>query len=83
MPSAWYERRIHARVGNPMTVTIISAGNIWDGIADVPLGPGEILIENGIITGIGKSVWAPADAEVIDLPDRMVMPMSMDTPSVT
>lgn len=78
MPSAWYERRIHARVGNPMTVTIIRAGNTWDGIADVPLGPGEILIENGIITGIGKCVRAPAGAEVIDLPDRMVMPGLID-----
>jgi len=61
-----------------MTTTVIRAGNIWDGVAEVPLGPLEILIENGMITAMDKSVRAPAGAEVIDLSDRMVMPGLID-----
>jgi len=58
--------------------TVIHAGTIWDGVAEVPFGPGEILIEKGIITGISRNVQAPAGAEVIDLSDRMVMPGLID-----
>jgi tryptophan 2-monooxygenase len=78
MLSVIYERSIRNRAGSPMTATVIRAGNVWDGVAEVPLGPGEVLIEDGIIIGTGKSVRAPAGAEVIDLSDRMVMPGLID-----
>lgn len=61
-----------------MTATIIQAGNVWDGVAEKPLGPREILIENGTITQVDTSVGAPAGADVIDLLDRMVMPGLID-----
>ncbi|MFA4859879.1 amidohydrolase family protein [Methanoregula sp.] len=61
-----------------MTPIIIRAGNVWDGLAETPLGPREILIENGIITALEKSVQVPVGAQIIDLPDRMVMPGLID-----
>nr|WP_321350358.1 amidohydrolase family protein [uncultured Methanoregula sp.] len=61
-----------------MTPFVIRAGNVWDGVAETPLGPREILVENGLITAMDKSVRAPAVSEVIDLSDRMVMPGLID-----
>ena len=40
--------------------------------------PGEILIEGRKIMTIGASVFHPADAEVIDLGDRTLMPGLID-----
>ncbi len=78
MRSVRYRSGTRARVDNIMTTTVIRAGNIWDGVAEAPLGPREILIEKGMVTGIGTSIRAPADAEKIDLQDRMVMPGLID-----
>ncbi|MFA4849602.1 MAG: amidohydrolase family protein [Methanoregula sp.] len=61
-----------------MSIIVIRAGNVWDGVAEKPLGPQEILIEKGMITAMDKSIRAPAGAEVIDLRDRMVMPGLID-----
>jgi tryptophan 2-monooxygenase len=61
-----------------VTPFVIRAGNVWDGVAETPLGPREILVENGLITAMDKSVRAPAVSEVIDLSDRMVMPGLID-----
>ncbi|MDD1694324.1 MAG: amidohydrolase family protein [Methanoregula sp.] len=62
----------------PTRITVIRAGNVWDGVAEKPLGPREILIGNGTITAMDKSVNAPAGADVIELPDGMVMPGLID-----
>jgi len=64
--------------GIPTKITVIRAENVWDGMAEKPLGSREILIEDGIITAMDKSVNAPADAEVIDLKDQIVMPGLID-----
>jgi len=61
-----------------MPVTLIHAGTFWDGVSDTPLGPRDILIENGVIKEIAGTIRVPAGAEVIDLRDRMVMPGLID-----
>jgi len=62
-----------------MTVKIISVGNLWDGLTDAPIGPREILVKNGIIQEIARSVQAPEGAQRIDLSDRLVMPGLIDS----
>ena len=61
-----------------MTPVIIRAGNVWDGVAQRPLGPREILILGETIAEIGRSVPEPEGAEVIDLPGHTVMPGFID-----
>lgn len=61
-----------------MTSVIIRAGNVWDGVAQKPLGPQEILIHGNMIAEMGKSVQKPECAEIIDLPGHMVMPGFID-----
>jgi imidazolonepropionase-like amidohydrolase len=48
--------------------TILIASNAWDGVSDKPLGPTEILVEDGRIAAMGKSVPRPAGARIISLP---------------
>lgn len=61
-----------------MTLTVIRAGNVWNGVSETLTGPQEIVIDKGIITGIGEGFTVPEDAEVIDLSDRVVMPGLID-----
>ncbi len=61
-----------------MTPVVIRAGNVWDGTAQKPLGPREILVLGETIAEIGKTVREPRDAEIIDLPGHMVMPGLID-----
>ncbi|MBU4439796.1 MAG: amidohydrolase family protein [Acetobacterium sp.] len=61
-----------------MTVSVISAGNFWDGLTDAPVGPREILVQDGVIQEIGSTVAAPPGAERIDLGDKLVMPGLID-----
>jgi len=61
-----------------MTVSVISAGDFWDGLTDAPVGPQEILVKDGVIQEIGSTVTAPAGAERIDLSDKLAMPGLID-----
>ena len=61
-----------------MTTTLMSAGSVWDGIAESPLGPTKILVKDGVIREVGANVAAPPEAVHIDLGDRMVMPGLID-----
>lgn len=61
-----------------MNPIVIRAGNVWDGIAEAPLGPREILVKGERIIALEQTVEEPAGAEVIDLPDRTVMPGFID-----
>ncbi|MFZ4792162.1 MAG: amidohydrolase family protein [Candidatus Competibacteraceae bacterium] len=58
---------------------VIVAGNVWDGLADKALGPMEILVKDGKIAAMGKTVEHPADAKVVELPDHTVTPGFIDT----
>ena len=61
-----------------MTTIIIVAGNYWDGVADAPLGPVEILVRDGVIQEIARTVTAPPDAQRIELAEGLVMPGLID-----
>jgi len=61
-----------------MRAIVIRAGNVWDGAADRPLGPREILIRDGTIAEMGKTVDMPEGAEVLDLSGHFVMPGFID-----
>jgi imidazolonepropionase-like amidohydrolase len=58
---------------------VIRAGLLWDGIAETPVGPVEVLIENGRISAIGATVPRPAGASIVDLTGHTVTPGFIDT----
>lgn len=58
---------------------LIAAGNLWDGQADKPLGPTEILVEGDKIVGLGPSLPRPPNVRVISLPGHTVTPGFIDT----
>lgn len=63
----------------PKQTTVILAGNYWDGLADGPQGYAEILVVDGKIAEIGKSVVRPEGARIVDLSTKFVMPGFIDT----
>jgi imidazolonepropionase-like amidohydrolase len=62
-----------------MPKTVLICARVFDGLNDVLAGPAEILIEDGVIADIAQAVGRPAQATVIDLGDRTVMPGFIDT----
>ncbi len=54
--------------------TVLICGNVFDGVADTRLAGTEILVEDGWITAMGRSVTRPSMAEVIDLTQLTIMP---------
>lgn len=61
-----------------MNTVVIAASNYWDGVAETPLGPVEILVRDGIIQEVGVTVSAPPDAQRIEIAEGMVMPGLID-----
>jgi len=57
---------------------VLVAGNVWDGLADEALGPMEILVEDGRIVAMGRTVERPAGARVVDLSRHTVTPGFID-----
>jgi imidazolonepropionase-like amidohydrolase len=62
-----------------MSKTVLIFAKLFDGLGDALAGQAEILIEDGLITDIAKSVARPAGATVVDLGNRTVMPGFIDT----
>lgn len=62
---------------DPMPVVLL-CGNAWDGRADKPQGPVEILVKDRKIAEMGKKVTRPDGAKVIDLSQRIVTPGFID-----
>jgi hypothetical protein len=58
--------------------TLITNVNIFDGLND-GLMPGDVLIENNLITEIGPNLNAPSEAIVIDGGGRTLMPGLIDS----
>jgi len=58
---------------------VLQCGNVWDGQSDNPLGPMEILIQDGKIADMDRNVARPPDAKVIDLSKRMATPGFTDS----
>ena len=63
----------------PKQAAVILAGNYWDGVSDGPLGAAEILVVDGRIADVGKSVARPEGARVIDLSSKFVTPGFIDS----
>lgn len=55
-------------------VNIFVADRLWDGISAKPLDRGFVRLEDGMITGVGRSADLPASAVVTDLGDATLMP---------
>jgi len=59
--------------------TVVICGKLFDGLSDTMLGPTEILIEDGTITEVARSVGRPGGAQLLGLSDRTVSPGFIDT----
>ena len=57
---------------------VIRAGKLVDPATGTASTGQQILIEGGVIKAVGAKVTAPADAQVVDLSDRTVLPGLMD-----
>ena len=64
--------------GKDQSAIILTGGNIWDGKAEKLLGTMEILVKDGKIVEMGKSVSRPKGAKIIDLSGHTVTPGFMD-----
>lgn len=62
----------------PATAVVLVAGNVWDGTADAASGPMEILVQDGRITALGRTVERPPGARVVDLSKHTVTPGFID-----
>jgi|SRR5689334_19860968 len=66
MPGAGKLRRVSA--------SALVCGTVFDGVSGELGGRTEILVRDGLIAEIGRSVDRPDGAEMIDLSDRTVTP---------
>ena len=58
--------------------TVIIVGNLWDGKANLALGPMQILVDKDMIIEMGKNVSKPSGAKIVDLSDYTVTPGLID-----
>ena len=58
--------------------TVIVSSNLWDGKANSPSGPMEILVNKDRIIEMGKNVSKPAGAKIVDLSNYTVTPGLID-----
>lgn len=56
---------------------VIKAGKIWP-ITGSPITNGLVIIENGKISAVGTNLPVPEGAEILDMPDKHVMPGLID-----
>lgn len=62
-----------------MNVSVLACGAVFDGISETLWGRTEILVRDGVIAKLGRSVERPGGARVIDLSERTVSPGFIDT----
>jgi imidazolonepropionase-like amidohydrolase len=58
---------------------VLKGGIVWDGVADQPLGVQDILIRDGKIVEIGKTITIPKGAQIINLSNHTITPGFIDT----
>src|SRR3954452_17708933 len=66
----------YARV---VSASVLVCGTVFDGVSAEPGKRAEVLVRDGLIAAIGRSVDRPDGAEVIDLSQRTVTPGFIDT----
>jgi imidazolonepropionase-like amidohydrolase len=65
---------------NDANVVVFQHANVIDGISNEPLRDVTVIVANGKITGIQKILKrVPADAEVIDLKGKWLLPGYIDS----
>ena len=62
-----------------MAKTVIVRGKLLDGLSDTIRSPMEVLIEDAAIVEVTSSVGRPNGAKVLDLSDRTLSPVFIDT----
>ena len=62
-----------------MGTSVLICGAVFDGHGPATSGPAEILVRDGRIAAVDRTVERPDDAEVIDLSERTVCPGFIDT----
>jgi imidazolonepropionase-like amidohydrolase len=62
-----------------VAASLLVCGALFDGVSEELAGRTEILVRDGAIAEVGRSVQRPADADVIDLSGRTVSPGFIDT----
>jgi imidazolonepropionase-like amidohydrolase len=62
-----------------MSTSVLMCGAVFDGVGEALSGRAEILVRDGRITAIDRTVEHPDDAEIIDLSERTVCPGFIDT----
>ncbi len=66
-------------VAEASAATYIHAGAVIDGVADAPLGPHTIVVDDGVIVRIARGHAEPGDGDdVVDLKSHTVLPGLMD-----
>src|SRR3982750_3334294 len=68
-----------AGIARWMGSSVPGCGAVFDGVSEEPGGRAEILVHDGRIAAIDRSVEHPDGAEVIDLSERTVCPGFIDT----
>ncbi len=68
----------HAQLAEPQQVVVLHAAHLLDINAGILVSPGEILITGDRITQAGPHVTHPANAQLLDLGDRTLMPGLID-----
>jgi imidazolonepropionase-like amidohydrolase len=67
-----------ASFGGEAQVLVIRAGKIWT-VTDGVITDGVIVVNNGKIQAVGKDPDVPEGAQILDMPDKNVMPGMIDT----
>jgi imidazolonepropionase-like amidohydrolase len=62
-----------------VSASVLVCGAVFDGVSEQLGERAEILVRDGLIAEIGRSVARPENAEVIDLSERTVAPGFIDT----
>jgi imidazolonepropionase-like amidohydrolase len=62
-----------------VSTQLLIGAQLFDGVSDTLRGPVQVLVRDGVIAEIDRSVAHPAEAEVVDLSDRTLTPGFIDT----
>ena len=76
---AFYTLTLYRPSEPQLGVLALEGGTVLAGPDLHPLEGATVVIEDGVITDVGTEVEIPADAEVLDLPGRTILPGLIDS----